>query len=143
MVQAVSAGAAAHELPDAAGADAGDGERMESGFGLRQVNQILRDAFFFQDRQHHFAVAAGAGQGALEDAASAIGEVGDVTGDLVGHHQRQVGVSVLDIGFGFGFGAGIGGRSEFVGLVDGRGFGLLLRLLRLGLFRISGGAAGI
>ena len=46
-----------------------------------------------------------------------------------------------DIGLRFGFGAGIGRRSEFVGLVDGSGLGLLLRLLSFGLLVVS--AAGI
>ena len=72
-----------------------------------------------------------------------VGEVGDVPGDLVGHHEREVGASVLDVGFGFGFGAGVGGRTEFVGLIDGSRFRLLLRLLSLGLFHVRGGAAGV
>ncbi len=83
---------------------------MESGLGLRQIDQILRDAFLFQGGHDHVVVAAGAGKGALEDAASATREVGDVAGDLVGHHQRQVGVRVLDFGLRFGLDAGVGGR---------------------------------
>ena len=72
VVHTIAPGAAAHELPDAAGAYARDGQGMKSGFGLRQVNEILRDAFFFQDRQHHLAIPAGAGQCALENAAAVI-----------------------------------------------------------------------
>ena len=143
VVHTIAPGAAAHELPDAAGAYARDGQGMKSGFGLRQINQILRDAFFFQDWQHHLAIPAGAGQGTLEDAASVVGEVGNEPGDLVGHHEREVGPGVLDVRFGFGFGTGIGRRTEFVGLIDGRWFRLLLGLLSLSLFHIGGGAAGV
>ena len=45
-LQAVAGGAAGHELPHAAGAGARKRQRMKAGFGLRQVNQVLRHAFF-------------------------------------------------------------------------------------------------
>ncbi len=74
-------------------------------------------------------VAAGAGESALKDAASTTREISDVTGDLVGHHERQVGVRTLDFGLGLRLGTGVGGGRHSVGLVDGRGFSLLLLIL--------------
>ena len=100
-----------------------------------------RDIACGRNRQHHRAIAAGSGISTLKDAASAIGEVGNEAGDLVGHHQRQIGARVLDVGFGLGFGAGIGGRSEAVSLVDGSRLGFLLLLLRL--LGVGGRSAGI
>jgi hypothetical protein len=95
VVKARTAAAAAHELPDAASARPRNRQRMESGLGLRQIDQILRHAFLFQSCHDHVVVAAGAGKGALEVAPSAIArEIGDVAGDLIGHHQRQVGMGV-------------------------------------------------
>ena len=47
VVEAVSDAAACHELPDAACAHAGHRVRKKSGLGLREINQILRDAFLF------------------------------------------------------------------------------------------------
>ena len=69
---------------------------MESRFSLRQVDEILRNAFLLQDGQDHLAITARASEGALENAASAIGEIRDIARDLVGHHQRQVGAGMLD-----------------------------------------------
>ena len=91
---------------------------METGFGLRQIDQILRHAFLLERPANHLVVSAGTGQRALEGAASAIGEVVDIARDLVGHHQRQVGVRGLDFGFGLGFYILIDSRGSFVGFVD-------------------------
>ena len=101
-------------------------KRMESGLGLGQVDQLLRDPFFLQHAANHVFVAAGAGQSTLYGASSAIGEVIDEARDLVGHHQRQVGAGGFDFGFGFGFNVLVDGWSEFVGFVDGRGLRFLL-----------------
>src|ERR1700746_2015030 len=104
---------------------------MGSGLRLRQINQVLRDAFLFQNRQHHRAVAGGARVGTLENAASAIRKVRNETRDLVGHHERQIGSRVLDVSFGLSFRASVGGRSETVGLVDGSWLSFLLLFLFL------------
>ena len=99
---------------------------METGFGLRQKDEILRNALLLEGAADHLVVLAGAGERALDGAASAIGEVVDVASDLVGHHQRQVGVRGLDLGLGLGLHGLVDGGRAFVGLVDGRGLGLLL-----------------
>ena len=125
--ESVTLGAAAHELPHATSAGAGNGQGMESGFGLRQVDEVLGHSLFFERPANHIFVAAGAGQGTLDGAASAGGEVIDEAGDLVGHHQREIGVRTLDLGFGFGFDVLIDRRSQFVRFVDRRWFGLLFR----------------
>ncbi len=124
--ESVASGATAHELPHAASAGARDGERMESGFGLGEVDEFLGNSLLAENAADHVFIAAGAGECAFEGAASAIGEVVDEAGDLIGHHERQVGVRGLDLGFGFGFDAGVDGRRDFVGFVDRSGLGLLL-----------------
>ena len=138
--QSVALCAAAHELPHAARSRAGNGQRMESRFGLGQVDQVLRHSFFFQDLPDHVFIPAGARQRAFNRAPSAGREVVDKARDLVGHHQRQVGTSGLDLGFGLCFYAFIDRRCEFVGFVDGRWFRLLLGkpipLLQGGKFQI-------
>jgi len=98
---------------------------MESGLSLSEIDEFLGNAFLAKDAADHIFVAAGAGQGAFQGAASAIGKVIDVSGDLVGHDERQVGVRVLQFGFGFGFDVEIDGRRRFISFVDGRGLGLL------------------
>ena len=112
---------------------------MESGLGLGQVDQVLRDSFFFQGAADHVFVAAGAGQGSLYGASSAIGEVADEAGYLVGHHEGQVGAGGLYFGFGFGFDLLVDCGSLLVGFVDGGWFRLLLgeavALLQRGYFQ--------
>src|SRR5260370_42046561 len=98
---------------------------MESGFGLGKIDEFLGNALFAQDAADHVFVAAGAGQGALDGAASAIGEVIGVAGDLVGHHQGQVGAGGFVFGLGFGFDLLVDGGGGLVCFVDGRGFRLL------------------
>ena len=110
---------------------------MESRLGLRQIDEILRDAFRLQGGDDHVVITTGSCIGAFEAAASVARKVGDVASDLVGHHQRQVGVRVLDLSLRFGFDAGIGGRGKFVGYVDGRRLGFLLGILRVGAPRIE------
>ena len=65
---------------------------MESGFSLGEINKVLRDAFFSQDSLDHFLVAAGTDEGALEHAAATSRKIIDEAGDLVGHHEREIGV---------------------------------------------------
>ncbi len=125
-LQAVTFGAAAHELPHAAGAGSGDGQRVESRLGLGKVDQFLGNAFFLQGAADHVFVSPGAGQCAFQGAASAVGVVIDVAGDLVGHHQRQARTGGFYLGLGFCFDVLVDGGGEFVGFVDGRRFRLLL-----------------
>ena len=49
--------AAGHELPHAARSGARQRQRLETRFGLRQVDQILRDTDLLQGRGDHVAVA--------------------------------------------------------------------------------------
>ena len=70
VAKPVSASPAGHKLPDAAGADPRNCQRMESGLGLREIDQILRDALLFEGGDDHVVVAARAGKSAFEDAAS-------------------------------------------------------------------------
>ncbi len=99
---------------------------MKTGFGLRQVDQILGYAFFLQNAANHVFVFTGANQGALEGATATLGIEIDKSGNLVGHHERQVGGGGLDFGLGLGLNAGVNRRGEFVGFVDWRWFGFLL-----------------
>ena len=50
-LQAVQHARAGHELPHAARACPRQRQRLETGFRLRQVNQVLRNAFFLQTRE--------------------------------------------------------------------------------------------
>ena len=81
---------------------------MKSGLSLRQINQILRNAFFLENRNHHVVVTAGAGKGTLECTPSSIGEIADVAGDLIGHHERQIGMRGFDLRLRFDLHVGIG-----------------------------------
>ena len=75
----------------------------------------------------HLAIAAGARPGVLQRGLAArAGEVVDEHRDLVIHHQRQVGLGVLDLGFGHGPDVGIDREGDVVGFVDGRGLGARL-----------------
>ncbi len=59
--------------------------------------------------------------------AARAGEVTDERRDLVVHHQRQVGLGVLDLDFRAGLDVGIDGEGvDVVGFVDGRGLGARL-----------------
>ena len=62
----------------------------------------------------------------FESAASAVGEIIDIAGNLVGHHQRQVGMRTFQFGFGLGFDILVDGGRQFIGFVDRRRLGLLL-----------------
>src|SRR3984885_15117506 len=140
--ESVTFGAARHELPDASSAGTRNRQRMESGFGLRKINKILRHAFLLERAANHLVVLAGARQRALDRSATAIREVVNVASDLVGHHERQVGTRGLDLGFGFGLYVLIDGWSSFVGFVNWGGLGRLLgetvALLKSGQFEIVG-----
>src|SRR6266700_391475 len=114
---------------------------MEAGFSLRKVNQILGKAFLLENRQHHVAIAPGTSQRALQDSASMIREVRDITRDLIDHHEWQVGMGLSKLSFGLGFCSGIGSRRYTTRLVDGCRFGLLLRFLRS--LSLGGGSARI
>ena len=82
--------------------------RLESRFGLRQIDQILRNALLLKDPHHHVVVAAGAGESTLECSASAIGKITDIARDLIRHHQRQVGVGRFHLGLRLGLYVGVG-----------------------------------
>src|ERR1700723_1435907 len=125
-LEAVTFSAARHELPDAASAGARNGQRMETGFGLRKINEVLRHAFLLERAANHLVVLAGARQSALDRSTAAIREVVDVACDLIGHHQGQVGTRGLNLGFGFGLYVLVDGWSGFIGLVNWRGLGRLL-----------------
>ena len=71
-LQAVAARPAGHELPDSTSADSRQSERVEARFGLRQVNQILRNALFLQDAANHRVVAARANQRVFERAPAVV-----------------------------------------------------------------------
>src|SRR5579862_465401 len=113
---------------------------MESGFSLGQVDEFLGNAFFAENTADHIVVAPGTGQATLKRAAATAGEVVDESSDLIGHHQRQIGVRGLDLGFGLGFDVRIGGGVEFVGFVDRSRLGLLfsesVALLQGGEFEV-------
>ncbi len=141
-LQSIAFGAAAHELPHAAGAGAGNGQGVESRFGLGQIDEFERDAFFAQDAADHVFVTPAASQSALQGAVTVVGEIVDEAGHLIGHDQRQSGAGGADFGFGFGFQVCVRGGVEVVGFVDGRGFRLLLgeavALLQSGHFQAVG-----
>ena len=130
-MQVIRSAPARHELPNATRSYARNRIRMEAGFCLRKVDQVLGNAFFPQDAFDHLAIASAAGQAVLESAASAMREIIDVARDLIGHHQRKVGMRGLDLSRSFGFQIGIYRIiCDFVGFVNRRGFRfLLVRLL--------------
>ena len=61
----------------------------------------------------------------LEGATASAGEIVDVAGDLVGHHQRQVRVRGLDFGFRFSLYVEVNRESDLVRFVDGSRLRLL------------------
>src|SRR3954469_19032059 len=77
----VLARASRHELPDAARSCARERQRLEAGFSLSEINQILRHAFFAEGLLDHLAVFPGSHQRALECSAAARGIEVDVPGD--------------------------------------------------------------
>src|SRR6266536_5215569 len=99
---------------------------MKTRLGLGQVDQVLRHTFFAEGAPDHIFVSSGAGQGALDGAAPTVGEVIDVAGDLVGHHQGQVGVGRLDLSLRLGLDVKINRRCDLVRFVDWSGLGFLL-----------------
>ena len=91
LLQAVLIAAPLEELPHAAGGGARYGARDETGFRLRQVNDLLRNAFFVQDALNHGPVAARALQSGEEGLVAAIGEVIDVAQHGVVDREGQLG----------------------------------------------------
>src|SRR5229473_2781968 len=63
--------AVGHELPDPPRPGARKSQRLEGAFGLRQVDQILRQALFLQNAGNHLAITSGAAQSGFHDGASA------------------------------------------------------------------------
>ncbi len=99
---------------------------MEARFGLRQIDQVLRDAFFAQNARDHVAVTSGARQGVLQRSPASAGrEIVDEAGDLVVHHQRKVGTSLAQLGFRLGPHCRVDREGNLIGLVDGGGFAAL------------------
>ena len=98
---------------------------MKTGFCLRQVDQILRDAFLFENTADHRIIASIPNQGPLENSMAAIREIVDVGSDRVGHHERQVGMREFDFGRGFRFHVGVDRRSGGVDLINRGRFGFL------------------
>ena len=124
--EAVAGGAAGDELPHAAGSGAGERQFVEAGFGLSQVDQVLRNAFFLEHTANHGLIASGADEATLQSAFAVLREVVQEGNDRVGQHQRQVGAGGTDFRFGLGFDVGIDGERDFVGFVDRCGLGFLL-----------------
>src|SRR5579872_4124864 len=85
-LQAVSLGAAGHELPHAASSRTGERQRMESRFRLREIDQVLRNAFFLENSLNHLLIATATRQRMLEGGTSAAGEVADVSSYRIGQH---------------------------------------------------------
>src|ERR1700679_2564781 len=83
-LQPVTLTTAAHKLPYTSGAGAGNCCRLKSGFGLGQIDKILRHAFLLEYANHHVVIAAGAGKSALKRSASAIRKIADIPRNLVG-----------------------------------------------------------
>ena len=116
--------AVGHELPHAAGAGAAiDGLRLEARLGDRQVDQVLRHAFFGHDALNHRLVAAGALEGVQQRVVALlrVGEEVDEGGHVVVDHQGQVGFGGGQVGRGFGHKVGIDGEGHVAGRLGGRG----------------------
>ena len=127
QVQIVSARPASHELPDTTRTDTRNSVGVKSRLGLRQVDQILGNAFFLENTFDHLAIAAASFKSMLQGAAATAGEVIDVAGDLIGHHQRQIGVGGFDLRGSLGFQIRIDRViRDFVGFVDRRRLSFLL-----------------
>src|SRR5271154_7171494 len=60
--QSVFHAAIGHELPDTSRASSRERQRLERAFGLRQINQILRNPFFMKNSPDHFAITTGTPQ---------------------------------------------------------------------------------
>ena len=126
-LQAIQGAGLSHELPHAASARPRHGQGLETGFGLRQVNQVLRNAFLLEGLQHHVAIAAGTGPGMFQRGLAArAGEVVDEHRHLIVEYQRQVGFGGLDLSFSRGADVGVNREGDVVGFVDGRGLRTLL-----------------
>ena len=130
-MQAVIPGAIAHELPDAQGAGAREGQRLEGAFRLRYVDQVLGNSFFVENAIDHFAVTAGAPQPVLHDGAAALGlEEIEIAEHFVVYRERQVvrkgaGQASQLLRYSI-FESCIDGKGEIGDLVDGRWLGRLL-----------------
>ena len=98
---------------------------MKAGFGLRQVDQILGDAFLFENVADHRVIASIPNQSPLQNPVAAVREIIDVGSDRVGHHERQVGVRQFDFGRGFRLDVGVNRRSGGADLINRGGFGFL------------------
>ena len=60
-LESVAFGAAAHELPHAAGSRSRNCQRMKTGFGLGKIDELLGYSLLPQNAVDHVFVAAGAG----------------------------------------------------------------------------------
>ena len=116
-----------HELPHAASAGAGvDDLWLEAGLGHGEVDEILRDAFVFEDLLDEAAILADALKGCGHVFAEALraGEDADVAGDLIVDDEGEIGGDV-ELGAQLGDELGVGGEGEIFGLIEG----VLLRAL--------------
>ena len=116
-----------HELPHAAGARSRiDGAGLEAGFCNREVDEILRNAFFAHDALNHCPVTAGALEGMKQGvvALGGIGEEVDVGGNVVVDDQGQVGFGGGEIGIGLGHDVGIDDEGDVAGSFGGSVFRL-------------------
>ena len=85
-----------HELPDPPRTGARKRQRLEGAFGLRQVDQVLRQALFPQHAGDHLAITPGTPQSGFHDGAAARRlEKIEKGKHLVVHGQRQVVGKVL------------------------------------------------
>ena len=91
MPQPVLLPAIGHELPHASRARARQRQRLERAFRLRQVDQILRDAFFMQHARDHLLITAPALQPGLDNRAAArrLEEI-EKRQHFVIHRQRKI-----------------------------------------------------
>src|SRR3954470_22148649 len=82
-MQVVSPGAARHELPDSASSGTRNRIRMEARFGLRQIDEILRNAFFPERALDHLPIASATSETALQRAVAASRKIINVARHLI------------------------------------------------------------
>ena len=86
--EAVAAGRRGHELPQALGACAGDGERVEAALDHRGEREILGQPVAAEDVADHSEVPAGAAQPHLDDLAPLAREPIEEEAHLLVHDER-------------------------------------------------------
>src|SRR5579872_120015 len=96
-MQAVTLSSTSHELPNTAGTYSRNRVRMEARLGLCQIDQVLWNAFFFENILDQVPVAAAERESVFQSGTPPSREVIDVPSNLVGHHQRQIRVGDFDL----------------------------------------------